>query len=88
MAVVAAAILEAAKAMEDACVRICARICVGICVGIDISFIVVVALIGSSWPAPLLGVSRTSVTAPISDLEGHVDGVRDDAFPQVIPQDF
>ena len=50
MAVVAAAIMEAAKAMEDACVRICARICVGICVGIDISFIVVVALIGSSWP--------------------------------------
>ena len=48
MAVVAAAILEAAKAIEDACVRICARICVGVCVGIDISFIVVVALIGSS----------------------------------------
>ena len=45
MAVVAAAILEAAKATEDACVRICAGICVGICVGIDISFIVVVALI-------------------------------------------
>ena len=48
MAVVAAAILEAAKAMEAARVRICAGICVGICVGIDISFIVVVALIGSS----------------------------------------
>jgi len=68
MAVVAAAILEAAKAMEDACVRICARICVGICVGIDISFIVVVALIGSSWPAPLLGGSRTSATAPATWL--------------------
>jgi len=48
MAVVAAAILEAAKAMKDVCVHICSRICFGICVGIDISFIVVVALIGSS----------------------------------------
>ena len=54
MAVVAAAILEAAKAMEDACVRICVGIGVGIQIGIDISVIVVVALIGSSWPAPLL----------------------------------
>ena len=48
MAVAAVAILAVAKAMEDVCVRICARICVGICVGIHISFIVVVALIGSS----------------------------------------
>ena len=48
MAVAAAANLEAAKAMEDVCVGICVGICIGICVGIDISFIVVVALIGSS----------------------------------------
>ena len=65
---VAAAIFEAAKAMEDVCVRSWARICVAICVGIDISFIVVVALIGSSWPAPLLGGSRTSATAPATWL--------------------
>ena len=48
MAVVAAAILEAAKATEDACIRICVGIGVGIQIGIDISVIVVVALIGSS----------------------------------------
>ena len=60
--------LEAAKAMEDACVRICAGICVGICVGIDISFIVVVALIGSSWPAPL-----SAPPAIFAVLEAHCE---------------
>ena len=64
MAVVAAAILEAAKAMEDACVRICVGIGVGIQIGIDISAIVVVALIGSSSGQHRSGGSRTSATAP------------------------
>ena len=68
MAVAAVAILAVAKAMEDVCVRICAGIGVGIQIGVDISVIVVVALIGSSWPAPLLGGSRTSATAPATWL--------------------
>ena len=66
---VAAAIFEAAKAMEDVCVRSWARICVAICVGIDISFIVVVALIGSSSGQHRSGgSSRTSATAPATWL--------------------
>ena len=70
MAVVAAAILEAAKAMEDVCVRICSRICFGICVGIDISFIVVVSRPHRQQlrPAPQRGSGRTSATAPATWL--------------------
>ena len=68
MAVAAVAILAVAKAMEDVCVRICVGMGVGIQIGIDISVIVVVALIGSSWPAPLLGGGRTSATAPATWL--------------------
>ena len=68
MAVVAAAILEPAKAMEDVCVRICVGIGVGIQIGIDISVIVVVAPIGSSSCQQRSGSGRTSATAPATWL--------------------